>query len=145
MHFETLSLFTNSEIQTPFSQMPGSKYQSMKSLQTYHTLLGEASYCYKFHAISLLFHRLFQTSLKWILFLLSRKHTCISKGLVYLMYMNIAHCMVKFQLCMPSTLIVTLCSVRWGDYFILYFHVSLRRHPRDRLRMFSIKEQRETF
>ena len=61
----------------------------------------------------------FQTYLKWIVFFLSRKLACISKGLVYLMQMDTAYCMVKSQLHTPSTVTVALCAVCWGA-FILY-------------------------
>lgn len=60
----------------------------------------------------------FQAYLKWILFLWSRKFASMSKGLVYLMQMDTAYCMIKSQLHMPSIVRVALCSVCWGDYIL---------------------------
>lgn len=54
--------------------------------------------------------------------------------------MYTSHCSVTRKLCGPPTVVVILhfCALG-GLYFILRFHVSLCRHPRDRLRMFWIK------
>lgn len=95
-----------------------SKYEIIEDLLYF---VRDDSYCYKLHGISQLFHKLFRSYLKWILFLLSKKFAFISKGLVYLMQTDTAYCMVKSQLHMSLIVTVALCSVCWEIVFYLVF------------------------